>query len=180
LRHNPDAAEIFMALSGVGNGLYEYKKRGAKIDFRTAVELATGKEVNLNLSNYRMASASNKEIDADVYAVLFRHLSQSVHPNVDTLHRYFSEEEGFAIHVETNPFEGLIIFSFVVVLLFAELAQLQFFKKIQRRDAGFEAKKMANLISALNSGGLEIFPGTFGCLKDKLKDAVMEAKSARG
>jgi hypothetical protein len=175
LKYEPQKAEIFLALSGVEIGLYDYKRKGNRTDWNILVDKNTGVNINVNLSNHKMASASGKRLDVDVYAILFRYMSKFVDPNVDTLNKHFSEETGFAIHVDDNPFEGLLICSFVLILLFSELSQLNCFSVTQKRDARFACKKIARILLSIESQDIQVFPGTFACVKEKVKDAIQEA-----
>jgi hypothetical protein len=135
-------------------------------------------EDGVDISNFKMAAISGRQIDVDVYTVLFRYMSRFVHPNVDMIGRNFSQEKGFSIHFEHNPFEGLIISSFTALLLFSEMSKLNCFRKIQRRDARFLAKRIAKALKKLGSGSIEIFSGPFVCLKAKVDDIVIELDGA--
>jgi hypothetical protein len=101
-------------------------------------------------------------------------MSRFVHPNVDAIERNFSREEGFSIHFEVNPFEGLVVSSFITLLLFFEITKLDCLRKIQRRDARFLAKKLAGALKKMEAGSIKIFSGPFVCLKDKVDDIVAE------
>jgi hypothetical protein len=178
LRYQPEDVKIFIALLGLESGSYEYARRGAKTDWNTVMEKKTGLKINVRISNYKMASASGKKIDSDVYSVLFRYMSTFVHPNVDSWDRYFYRETGFRIHFEDNPFEGLFVCVFVLILLFSEIAQLTVLRQLQRRDARFICKRLASSMQLMEGGGAQIFAGRFSCVKEKMSDAVREAAAA--
>jgi hypothetical protein len=176
LRFDPSAEQIFLALSLVGNGSFEYKRVRGKINWNVIDDIKNKKSIRVDVSNYRMASASQKQIDLDVYSVLFRHMSKFVHPNVDSLHQNFSLNEGFRIHFDDNPFEGALICASMLVLLFSELGQMSCLRKQQCRDARFFAKKASKAILGTESDTVTIFPGDFKCIKDKLHDAMQEIR----
>jgi hypothetical protein len=174
LRFNPSGEEIFLALSVVGNGSFEYKRAGGKVNWTVIEDVKNNKSIRVDISNRQMVEASRKEIDTVVYSVLFRHLSSFVHPNVDSIHRNFSLNEGFRIHFDDNPFEGALVCASMMVLLFSELAQMSCLRKEKRRDARVFAKRIAEVIFLTETDRVTIFPGDFECLREKLRDAVME------
>jgi hypothetical protein len=174
LRFNPAGEEIFLALSAVGKGSFEYRRSGDKVTWSVIEDLKNKKSIRVDISNRQMVGASRKKIDLDVYSVLFRHLSSFVHPNVDSIHRNFSLSEGFSIHFNDNPFEGALICASMMVLLFSELGQMSCLRKEQRRDARVFARKIAVAIFRTESERVTIFPGDFECLKEKLHDAIEE------
>lgn len=176
LRFDPSGAEIFLAVSFVGNGSFEYKRGGGKTNWSVVEDIKNKKSIRVDISNRRMVSASGKQIDLDVYLVLFRHLSSFVHPNLDSILRNFSLKDGFKIHFYDNPFEGALICASMLVLLFSELSQLSFLRQQQRRDARVFSKKTAKVIFGTETDHIKIFPGDFECLKEKLNDAMHEIR----
>jgi hypothetical protein len=176
LRHSPQSSEIFIALASVHGGAYEFRKKGSRTNFNVLVERSTGKSISVDVSNYKMAEASGEQIDLDVYSALFRYMSGFVHPNVDSVARHFSPQEGFSIHFEANPFEGLIVSSFVTLLIFFEISELSCIRSIQRRDARFLAKKLAKGMMKIRAGSIDIFPGQFVCLKAKIDEIVLQLR----
>ena len=169
LRYAPQKVEIFLALAGVGGGAYEYVTKNGRLDWSVIRDVKANKKINVNVSNYKMALSSGDENDVDVYRILFRRLSQSIHPNVENIGQKFSVERGFALFSESNPFDGLLLAAFVLVLLFDEISRLSSLREIQKRDARFVVRKVIRAVNAIGNRSLQIFPHEFACLKNKMK-----------
>ena len=105
-------------------------------------------------------------------------MSGFVHPNVDRISRNFSLEEGFFIHFESNPFDGLIVVSFVTLLLFFEISKLSCIRAVQRRDARFIAKKITKVMKSFETGSIDIFAGQFACLRTKVHEMAGKLRAA--
>ncbi len=165
LRYAPQKVEIFLALAGVGGGAYEYVTKNGRLDWSVIRDVKANKKINVNVSNYKMALSSGDENDVDVYRILFRRLSQSIHPNVEKIGQKFSVERGFALFSESNPFDGLLLAAFVLVLLFDEISSNELFAGNSKRDARFVVRKVIRAVNAIGNRSLQIFPHEFACLK---------------
>jgi hypothetical protein len=77
--------------------------------------------------------------------------------------------QAISLFAQGSPFDGLLLVAFVLVLLFDEISQMPCLRAIQKRDARFAMRKIARAVNAIDSNVLQIFPGEFVCLKDKLK-----------
>lgn len=179
LKYEPDSAKIFIGLAGVSGGTHEFVRRGNKVRWTEVRDKKSNEVIRVDISNYKMVAASNRKIDADVYAVLYRYLSRFVHPDTDAINRFFDFESGFAIFVEDNPFEGTLISGFLSVLLFSEVAQFSFLSKVQKRDARFYATRLSRTLRGLNTKSLTVFAGDFSCLKSKIEDSIRETQERR-
>jgi hypothetical protein len=177
LKFEPASAKIFIGLAGVTGGTHEFVQRGGKVRWSEVRDKKSGEIIRVDITNYRMVAASNNKLDSEVYSVLFRHLSRFVHPDVDAIERFFDFESGFAIFVDDNPFEGIIIFGFLSVLLFSEISQLNYLTTVQKRDARFYANKLARSLRALNTKSMTVFAGDFSCLKSKVEQAIGEIQN---
>jgi hypothetical protein len=121
-----------------------------------------------------MAVSSGDMSDVDVYRILFRRLSQSIHPNVENIGQKFSIEKGFSLFAESNPFDGLLLAAFVLVLFFDEISRLSSLRKIQKRDARFVVKGIVKAVSAIENHSLQIFPHEFACLRSKMRSIAAD------
>jgi hypothetical protein len=162
-------------MAGVGNGGYEYVTRNGRVDWGVIKDVKANKRIDVNVSNYKMVLSSRDMSDVDVYRILFRRLSRSIHPNVENIGQKFSVEKGFVLFAESNPFDGLLLAAFVVVLLFDEISRLTSLREVQRRDARFILKKIVRAVNAIESRSLQIFPDEFACLEDKMRSVALDS-----
>lgn len=88
----PSAMETFVdAVVGLRNGTHQYKKRSdGSDDKRFITELASGREILSQISNFRMAEASPYLEDIPFFDFFYTTTSQLIHPTVFALDAYVS------------------------------------------------------------------------------------------
>ena len=151
-------------MSGIQAGTHEFTKfKNGKLNRRILIEKVTGNKFDGQISNRRMASASEFSIDVDLYDHFYPYLSNFAHLTLDPNLEYFSMDQGFRLHKKDNPFLALQFVSVVNALTLDELSLIDHATKLTKRDLRYMAIRLRNRILELDilSGGDDPCPLCF-------------------
>lgn len=107
---NPNKlADLVDAIVGLKRGTHEYKKnKDGCIDVRKIIDKLTGQQYEGRISNYRMAEASEFDVDRILFSYIYEFLSEYTHPSFNTAHLMIGKSGKLDLKVNELQHEALL------------------------------------------------------------------------